>query len=227
MPSEQLTKTDAVTVKRKRERADYRRDSANAILDEGLVAHVGIEVDGQPFVIPMAYGRHGQRLILHGSRASRLLKTLGDGQPVCVTVTLVDDIVFARSQFHMSMNYRSVVIVGVPRLLTDLEEKRSALAALVEHVAPGRSAEARPATDDELDQILAVEVPIVTASVKARTEGVIDEPEDHDVDIWAGLIPIKTVYGAPIPEPDLRPGIPIAPSATRYHRPTKSGQEQE
>ncbi|MBM3672938.1 MAG: pyridoxamine 5'-phosphate oxidase family protein [Actinobacteria bacterium] len=227
MPTEELTKTDAVTVKRKRERADYRRDSANAILDEGLVAHVGIAVDGQPLVIPMAYGRDGDRLILHGSRVSRLLKALGDGQPVCVTVTLVDDVVFARSQFHMSMNYRSVVVVGVPRLLADTEEKRAALEALVEHVAPGRTAEARPATDDELDQILAVEIPIDTASVKARTEGVIDEPEDHDLDIWAGLIPIKTVYGAPICEPDLRPGINVAPSALRYRRPTKSGKERE
>lgn len=219
MPSEELTKTDSVTVRRKRERADYRRASANAILDEALVAHVGITIDGQPFVIPMAFGRDGDRLILHGSRASRLLKTLGDGQPVCVTVTLVDAVVLARSQFHTSMNYRSVVVVGVPRLLEGIEEKRLAMDRLVEHVAPGRTAEARPATDDELDQIIAVEVPIDTASVKARTEGVLDEPEDHDLDIWAGLVPVRTQFGEPITEPDLRPGIPVAASAAPYARP--------
>lgn len=219
MPSEELTKTDSVTVRRKRERADYRRASANAILDEALVAHVGITIDGQPFVIPMAFGRDGDRLILHGSRASRLLKTLGHGQPVCVTVTLVDAVVLARSQFHTSMNYRSVVVVGVPRLLEGIEEKRLAMDRLVEHVAPGRTAEARPATDDELDQIIAVEVPIDTASVKARTEGVLDEPEDHDLDIWAGLVPVRTQFGEPITEPDLRPGIPVAASAAPYARP--------
>jgi len=219
MPSAELTRTDAVTVKRKRERADYRRDSANAILDEALVAHVGIAVDGQPFVIPMAFGRDGDRLILHGSNASRLLRSLGDGQPVCVAVTLLDGVVLARSQFHTSMDYRSVVIVGVPRLLDGVDEKRRAMEALVEHVAPGRADEARPATDAELRQIVAVEIPIDTASVKARTDGVVDELEDLSLPIWAGLVPVRTEFGAPVAAPDLRDGIALPPSVAPYTRP--------
>jgi hypothetical protein len=219
MPSTELTKTDAVTVRRKRERADYRRESANAILDEALVAHVGITVDGQPFVIPMAFGRDGDRLILHGSKASRLLRSLGDGQSVCVTVTLLDSVVLARSQFHTSMNYRSVVIVGVPRRLDRVDEKRRAMEALIEHVAPGRAQEARPATDAELRQIIAVEIPIDTASVKARVDGVIDEPEDHALDIWAGLIPVRTEFGAPVAADDLRDGITLPASVSPYARP--------
>jgi uncharacterized protein len=218
MPSEQLTKTDAVTVRRKSERADYRRVSANAILDEALVAHVGIEVDGQPFVIPMAFGRDGDRVVLHGSVASRLLRSLAKGTPVCVTVTLVDAIVLARSQFHTSMNYRSVVIVGTARVIEDVGEKRRAMSSLVDHVAPGRTAEARPPTDAELRQITVVEVPIESASVKARTEGVSDEPEDLELEIWAGIVPVSTTFGAPVSAID---GVsaPIPPSARDYHRP--------
>jgi uncharacterized protein len=219
MPSELLTQTDAVTVRRKTERADYRRDSANAILDEALVVHVGISVDGQPFVIPMAFGRDGDRLILHGSRATRLLKALRDGAPVCVTATVVDDIVLARSQFHTSMNYRSVVVVGVPRAIEGPEEKRQAMTAMIEHVAPGRSIEARPPTDAELRQITVVEVPIDTASVKARTDGVVDDEEDLTLDIWAGVVPVSTQFGAPVPEPDLRAEIAVARSVTPYARP--------
>ncbi|MEX0664840.1 MAG: pyridoxamine 5'-phosphate oxidase family protein [Acidimicrobiia bacterium] len=219
MPSEQLTQTDAVTVRRKVERADYRRISANAILDEALVAHVGIVVDGQPFIIPMAFGRDGDRLILHGSNASRLLRTLSEGGPVCVTVTIIDGVVLARSQFHTSMNYRSVVIVGEARAISDLDEKRRAMRCLVEHVMPGRSGEARPPTDSELRQITAVEIPIDTASVKARTEGVLDEPEDLELDIWAGVVPVRTDFGSPLPESDLRAGIAPPPSVSPYARP--------
>jgi nitroimidazol reductase NimA-like FMN-containing flavoprotein (pyridoxamine 5'-phosphate oxidase superfamily) len=214
-----LTKTEAVTVRRKTERADYRRASANAILDEALVAHVGIIVDDQPFVIPMAFGRDGNRLILHGSRATRLLRALDDGCAVCVTVTLVDGVVLARSQFHTSMNYRSLVIVGVARHLDDPAEKRRAMEALVDHVVPGRTAEARPPTESELAQITAIEIPINTASVKARTEGVLDEPEDLDLDVWAGVVPVTTQFGAPIPEPDLRAGMELPPSVSPYSRP--------
>ena len=219
MATTELTKTDAVTVRRKKERADYQRASANAILDEALVAHVGITVDGQPFVIPMAFGRDDDRLILHGSNGSRLLKALAQGGPVCVTVTLLDAIVFARSQFHTSMNYRSVVIVGNARPITDLEEKRVAMERLDEHVIPGRAAEARPSTDAELKQIIAIEVPIDTASVKARTEGVLDDAEDLDLDIWAGIVPVTTHFGTPIAEPDLKEGVPLAVSASPYRRP--------
>jgi hypothetical protein len=222
MPSTELTKTDEVTVRRKTERADYRRESANAILDEALVAHVGIVVDGQPFIIPMAFGRDGDRLILHGSNASRLLRVLSQGGPVCVTVTLIDGVVLARSQFHTSMNYRSVVIVGMARAISDLDEKRRAMHCLVEHVVPGRSGEARSPTDAELRQITAVEIPIDTASVKARTEGVLDEPEDLELDIWAGVVPVRTDFGTPVAEPDLPPGVGVPVSASRYARPVNA-----
>lgn len=225
MATSELTKTDAVTVRRKTERADYRRESANAILDEALVAHVGFVVDNQPFVIPMTFGRDGDRLILHGSAASRLLRTLKTGVKACVTVTLIDAAVLARSQFHTSMNYRSAVIVGTARELEDIGEKRRAMHALVEHVAPGRTQEAREPTDQELKQITVLELPIEEASVKARTEGVVDEPEDHELDVWAGLVPVSTTYGAPIPEEDLREGIDPPRSVSPYRRPTKGGNE--
>lgn len=219
MPTPELTRSDAVTVRRKTERADYRRASADSILDEALVAHVGIAVEGEPFVIPMAFGRDRDRLILHGSVASRLLRALADGCPVCVTVTLVDAVVLARSQFHTSMNYRSVVIVGNGRVVRDLDDKRRAMSCLVEHVVPGRTREARPPTDAELRQITVVEVPIDTASVKARAVGVLDEPEDLALDVWAGLVPVRTEFGAPVPEPGLPRGIEEPPSVSPYRRP--------
>jgi uncharacterized protein len=218
MPSEELTMSDAVTVRRKTERGDYRRASANAILDEALVAHVGITVDGQPFVIPMAFGRDGDRLVLHGSVASRLLRTLGEGAAVCVTVTLIDAVVLARSQFHTSMDYRSVVIVGNATLIRDIDDKRRAMACLVEHVVPGRSREARAPTDAELRQITVVEIPIETASVKARTDGVVDEPDDLALDVWAGLVPVRTEFGAPVPDEQGR-DVPLARSVSPYTRP--------
>jgi uncharacterized protein len=219
MPAPELTKTDAVTVQRKPERADYRRASANAILDEALVAHVGFVVDDRPYVIPMAFGRDGDRLILHGSRSTRLLRALADGAPVCVTVTLIDAVVLARSQFHTSMNYRSVVVIGTPRAIDDLDEKRRAMRAMVEHVAPGRTTEARSPTDNELKQITVVEVPIREASVKARQDGVLDDPEDLALEVWAGIVPITTVFGAPIAEDGLRADIELPPSVSPYHRP--------
>ena len=219
MTTTDLTKTEAVTVRRKTDRADYRRESANAILDEALVAHVGFVVDDQPFVIPMAFGRDGDRLILHGSVASRLLRTLKGGTRACVTVTLVDAIVLARSQFHTSMNYRSVVIVGQATEITDLGDKRAAMEAMIDHVAPGRAAEARPPTDAELRQITVLQIPIEEASVKARTEGVLDDEEDMHLNTWAGLVPVTTTFGPPIPEQDLREGIAQPGSVSPYRRP--------
>jgi len=219
MADEQLTKSDAVTVRRKPERADYRRETANAILDEALVAHVGISVDGQPFVIPMAFGRDGDRIILHGSVATRLLRELDAGVRVCVTVTLVDALVLARSQFHTSMNYRSVVIVGTARRIRDLDTARRAMAALVEHVVPGRTAEARPPTDAELRQIAVVELPIDTASVKMRTGGPIEEPEDMELPIWAGVVPLRTTLGTPEPDGQGVADAALPPSLLPYRRP--------
>jgi nitroimidazol reductase NimA-like FMN-containing flavoprotein (pyridoxamine 5'-phosphate oxidase superfamily) len=219
MAISELQKTDATTVRRKTERADYRRESANAILDEALVAHVGFVVDDQPFVIPMAYGRDDDRVILHGSVASRLLRTLKTGVRLCVTVTIVDAVVLARSQFPTSKNYRSVVIVGTAHSIEDVDEKRRAMETMIEHVAPGRGSEARAPTEAELRQITVLEIPIDTASVKARRDGAIDDAEDLELDIWAGLVPVRTEFDAPIAEADLRVGIEQPPSVSPYRRP--------
>ncbi len=218
MPSPQLTKTDAVTVRRKPDRASYERADAYSILDEALVAHVGISVDGQPFVIPMVFGRDGDRLILHGSVATRLLRALDAGTPVCVTVTLLDALVVSRSQFHTSMNYRSVVIVGNARHINDLEEAKRAMAAVVDHVMPGRSTEARPPTDAELRQTAVLELPIETASVKRRTGGPIEEPDDLALPIWAGVVPLGIEVGAPVAETDVLAGVKLPASLSPYTR---------
>jgi uncharacterized protein len=219
MAAPDLTKSDAVTVRRKAERADYSRAAANAILDEALIAHVGISVDGQPFVIPMVFGRDDDRLVLHGSVASRLLRALDDGVQVCVTVTLVDDLVVSRSWFHSSMNYRSVVIVGRAERVRDLDAARRALASVVDHVIPGRTTEARRPTDEELRQTSVLVLPIDTASVKVRTGGPVEEPDDLDLPIWAGVVPVRTAFGAPADDGALLDGVPVPPSLSPYRRP--------
>jgi nitroimidazol reductase NimA-like FMN-containing flavoprotein (pyridoxamine 5'-phosphate oxidase superfamily) len=219
MPSDQLTRSPLTTVKRKTERASYTRAAANAILDEGLVAHVGIVDDGQPFVIPMVYGRDGDQLLLHGSVASRLLRTLDLGVAVCVTVTLVDALVLARSQFHHSMNYRSVVVLGTARRIRDLDAARRAVACIVDHVVPGRTGEARVPTDAELRQTTVLSLPIATASVKTRTGGPIDEPDDLALPAWAGVMPVTTAFGTPEPAHDLADGVGVPASLGAYERP--------
>jgi hypothetical protein len=219
MPLPELTKTDATTVRRKAERADYRRDSANAILDEALIAHVGFSVDEQPFVIPMVFGRDGERLILHGSVASRLLRALDDGVPVCITVTLIDALVASRSQFHTSMNYRSVVIIGIAQRIRDLDDARRAMACVVDHALPGRSAEARPPTDAELRQTAVLELPIDTASVKTRTGGPIEDPDDLALAVWGGIVPVATAFGVPQPDADVRADVRVPAVLAEYRRP--------
>ena len=213
--SDQLTPTDRTTVRRAPQRAAYDRDRIHAVLDEGFVAHVGICVNDQPFVIPMAYGRDGDRLILHGSVASRLMRGLDRGLPVCVTVTLLDGLVLARSAFHHSMNYRSVVVLGTATRLTDPERAAAALDVLVDHLVPGRSAEARPSSAVELRQTAVLELPIEEASLKERTGGALDDPEDLDLDVWAGVVPLDVVAGAPVPNPDLRDQVDLSPSVAQ------------
>jgi nitroimidazol reductase NimA-like FMN-containing flavoprotein (pyridoxamine 5'-phosphate oxidase superfamily) len=210
--------TEATTVKRLPARASYERDEAYAILDEGLIAHVGIAVEGQPFVIPMAYGRDGDRLLLHGSVASRLLRTLDAGARVCVTVTLLDGLVLARSQFHHSMNYRSVVLLGTATEVDDPAEKRAAFRALVEHVAPGRYAAVRPPTDDEVTGTLVLRLPIDEGSAKVRTGPPIDDEADYGLPVWAGVIPLALRTGAPIPDPRLDPEQATPRYAVAYAR---------
>jgi uncharacterized protein len=218
MASEHL-QTSQTTVRRQ-ERADYSRAAANAILDEALVAHVGINVDGQPFVIPMAFGRDGEQLVLHGSVASRLLRTLDEGAAVCVTVTLLDDLVVSRSWFHHSMNYRSVVILGVAERIRDPAAARAALGCVVDHVVPGRTAEARPPTDAELRTTAVLVLPIDAASVKVRTGGPTEAPDDLALPIWAGVVPVRTTFGAPAGDDELLDGVAIPPSLSPYRRPS-------
>jgi nitroimidazol reductase NimA-like FMN-containing flavoprotein (pyridoxamine 5'-phosphate oxidase superfamily) len=187
------------TAVRRSERGSYDRETAYAILDEALVAHVGFTgSDGQPFVIPMVYGRVDDTLYLHGAPGTRLLRTLADGAPLCVTVTLIDALVLAKSQMHHSANYRSVVVLGSARRVRGAEAAR-ALTAIVDHALPGRSAEARPPDADELRRTAVLAVPIEEASVKVRTGGPVDDEADVALPVWAGIVPITTVREAPIP----------------------------
>ncbi len=211
--------TPRTRVRRRAQRGRYDRASVHAILDEALVCHVGFVADGQPTVLPTIHARCGETLYLHGSPASRMLRSLAGGVPVCVTVTLIDGIVLARSAFHHSMNYRSVVVLGRAHAVEDEAEKRLALRSLVEQVAPGRSGDARPPSAPELAQTLVLAVPLVEVSAKVRTGPPIDSAEDGALPFWAGVIPLALVPGAPVADPDLAPGIPAPAYATRYRRP--------
>jgi uncharacterized protein len=206
---EPLTTTDRTRIKRQPDRGRDDRALAYEILDEGLVAHVGFVRDGQPFVIPMAYGRDGDRLLLHGAKASRLLRTTGGGVPVCVTVTLLDGLVLARSTFHHSMNYRSVVIVGEARRVEGDEERSRCLDVLVDHIVAGRTAEARGPNRVELKQTDVLALPIDEASVKLRAGGPKDDPEDLDLPIWAGVVPLTLTRGEPIADAGLDAAVPL------------------
>ena len=192
--------TERTTVRRLGERGAYDRRSIYGILDEGLVCHVGFVSEGQPFVIPMSYARAGDRLILHGSVRSRLMRVVGGGIPVCVTVTLLDGIVLARSLFDHSMNYRTVVVLGRARPIDDPEEKRRALGALTEHLVPGRAADARGPSEQELQATAVLELPIEEASAKVRAGPPGASKRDRDPGVWAGVIPIHLCAGTPEPD---------------------------
>jgi nitroimidazol reductase NimA-like FMN-containing flavoprotein (pyridoxamine 5'-phosphate oxidase superfamily) len=184
-----LRPPDRIRVKREPQRARYDRQTIDAILDEGLICHLGFEVEGQPFVIPTLHARVGDTLYVHGSSASRALRHAGSGAPVCVTVTIFDGLVLAKSVFNHSVNYRSAVIFGTARVVPD-EEKREALRALTNQLVPGRWDEARQPTDQELKATWILAVPIDEASAKVRTGGPEDEPEDLDLPVYAGVVPV-------------------------------------
>ncbi|MFG3233097.1 pyridoxamine 5'-phosphate oxidase family protein [Streptomyces antibioticus] len=203
------TPTDRTVPTRLAQKASYDKELVHSILDEGYVCHLGFVRDGAPVVLPTLYGRVGETLYLHGSTGSRPLRMTGKadpGLPVCVTVTHVDGLVLARSAFHHSINYRSVVVHGVAHTVTDPEEKRVALDALVDHVVPGRAADSRPANKKELAATAVIRLDLNEVSAKTRTGGVNEEPEDLGLPHWAGVIPLRTGYGAPLPEADLAPG---------------------
>jgi hypothetical protein len=194
----------------------YDRAAAYKILDEGFICHVGFVVDGQPFVIPTGYGRVGDNLYIHGSAASRMLRRVDEGVPVCVTVTLLDGLVLARSIFNHSMNYRSVVVLGTARAVTDPKEKLEALRLLSEHILPGRWAEARQPNEKELKATLVMRLPIEEFSAKVRQGPPIDDEEDYAFPAWAGVIPLTLVAGGPIDDARLMPGL-SPPEYTRTY----------
>ena len=200
------------------DRGKYDAETIHAILDAAFVCHVGFVVDGQPFVIPTNYARDGQKLYLHGSSASRMLRTLAGGIPVCVTVTHVDGVVMARSAFHHSVNYRSVVALGTALPVEDRDEKMHALELFTNHVAPGRWNEVRTPTDQELKGTSVLALDLAEASAKIRTGGPKDDPEDYALPIWAGVVPMRVVPGDPLPDAKLTEGIPVAASAVELSR---------
>ncbi len=202
-------------------RAVYDRATIHQILDEALVAHVGFVVDGQPYVSPTNFGRVDDRLYVHGSAASRMLRTLGDGISMCLTVSLIDGLVLARSAFHHSINYRSVVILGTAVEVVDQAEKLMALEAISEHIIRGRWRDVRAPSAQELKATTVVRVPRDEASAKVRTGPPVDDEEDYALGCWAGELPLRLVTQAPIAEPRLAPGILPPPYVTRYRRPQR------
>jgi nitroimidazol reductase NimA-like FMN-containing flavoprotein (pyridoxamine 5'-phosphate oxidase superfamily) len=203
-----FTRTARTTLKRLPKRGSFERQTVYDILDEGFVCHVAFVSDNHPVVIPTAYGRVGDTLYLHGARASRMLKTLGAGADVCVNVTLVDGLVLARSAFHHSINYRSVVVFGRARVVESDEEKTEALLAFMEHVVPGRWDEVREPTGQELDATLVLSLPLEEASAKVRTGPPVDDEEDYELPIWAGVLPLRVKAGGAVEDPRLLEGTP-------------------
>jgi uncharacterized protein len=216
--SQSYTPTVRTRVVREPERAVYDRNEAYKILDEGFICHVGFAVEGQPFVIPTSYGRKGDDLYIHGSAASRMLRNLDQGIPVCVTVTLLDGLVLARSIFNHSMNYRSVVVLGTARLVSDPAEKLAALHALSDHILPGRWEEIRQPSDKELRATSALRLPIEELSAKVRQGPPVDDEEDYSFPTWAGVIPLTMVPGTPVSDPRLDPLRPVPGYAQHYSR---------
>jgi len=202
-----LSPTPRTTLHRLRERARIDRDDLYAVLDAGLICHLGVVVDGAPLVLPTGYGRIGDTLYLHGSSANRSLLAAA-GQDVCVTVTLLDGLVCARSIFNHSMNYRSAVVIGPARLVTGEPERLDALRAVTEQLAPGQWDYARQPTRKELAATAVLAVPLAEASVKVRSGPPHDEPEDYESGTWAGVIPAALTFGQPEPDPELSPAIP-------------------
>ncbi|HUI03319.1 MAG TPA: pyridoxamine 5'-phosphate oxidase family protein [Acidimicrobiales bacterium] len=218
-PQPALRSTARATLRRKRERGHHDRAAVDAILDEAFVCHVGFRDGEGVAVLPTAYARVGDSLYLHGAAANHMLRALGDGAPACVTVTLVDGIVLARSAFHHSMNYRSVVLFGPAARVDDPDEKRRALLAIVDHVTPGRSTDARPPTESELRATAVVRFPIDEGSAKVRTGGPVEEPEDLDLPVWAGEIPLALAVGDPQPDAGVDGVVAVPAYVSGFRRP--------
>jgi uncharacterized protein len=217
--SETQIPTARTRLVREADRAVYDRETAYRILDEGFLCHAGFVVDGQPFVIPTSYGRKDSSLYIHGSAASRMLRQIQkDGVPVCITVTLLDGLVLARSIFNHSMNYRSIVILGKATLVDDPTEKFAALRILSEHILPGRWDDSRQPNERELKATSVLRVPIEEFSAKVRTGPPIDDEEDYTFPTWAGVVPLEVVAGKPIDDARLLPGKKAPEYARHYTR---------
>jgi nitroimidazol reductase NimA-like FMN-containing flavoprotein (pyridoxamine 5'-phosphate oxidase superfamily) len=215
----QLLQTTARTkLKRLSKRGSYERETIYQILDEAFVCHVGFIVEGQPFVIPTGYARVGNRLLIHGSAASRMMRALSLEADVCVTVTLIDGLVLARSAFHHSMNYRSVTIFGRARIVSDEGEKLEALRAFAEHVVTGRWKDVRQPSENELKATLVLSLPIDEASAKIRSGAPVDDDADYELDVWAGVIPLRLEAGVPVDDAQLKAGIAVPDYASTYKR---------
>ncbi len=204
----EFEKTEQTRVRRVPKRGIYDKETIYQIIDDALICHVGIVQDDRPIVIPTIHARDGNALLLHGAKASRLLKHVAAGHPVCVTITLLDGLVMARSAFHHSMNYRSVVLFGAGHVIDDGEEKMRALKILSDHLVPGRWQDARPPNSKEMNATAVVKLAIENASAKIRTGSPVDDDEDYQLPIWAGVLPIQQQILPPIPDPKLAEGIP-------------------
>ncbi|HEY0428616.1 MAG TPA: pyridoxamine 5'-phosphate oxidase family protein [Pyrinomonadaceae bacterium] len=220
-----INRTERTSLKRLPKRGEYNREVIYSILDEALVCHVGFAVEGKTFVVPTGYAREGDNLLIHGSSASRMLKTLSGGIEVCVTVTLLDGLVLARSAFHHSMNYRSVMIFGKAFAVSEENEKMKALRAFSEHIVKGRWQEVRSPTSKELKGTLVLALPLQEASAKIRNGSPVDDETDYELNVWAGEIPLQLVAGAPIDDPRLTSDINQPDYARNYTRVKRSGNE--
>ena len=209
MDEQPLATTERTRLRRGVDRGRHDRETVCAILDAGLICHVGFALDGRPWVFPTAYGRVDDNLYVHGASGNFGLRALAAGAEACLTVTVVDGLVLARSAFHHSMNYRSVMLFAHAEAVTEPDEKRRALLAIVEHMAPGRSEDARPPSDQEMRKSLVIRIPIDEASAKVRAGGPVDEPDDIGLPYWAGHLPLRLVPGEPVPD------VAVAADATR------------
>lgn len=210
--------SERTRVRRLPKRGAYDRETIYPILDEAFICHVGFSIDGQPYVIPTGYARVGDDLYIHGSAASRMLQNLAEGVEVCVTVTLIDGLVLARSAFHHSVNYRSVVILGKAELVEDAEEKKRALEAFTEHVIPGRWAEVRWPNELELKATSVLKISINEASAKVRTGPPVDDEEDYAMNVWAGLLPLRMTQGDPVADDRLSADLSVPNYVLNYKR---------
>ena len=216
--SENIEQTERTKLKRIPKRGAFERETINKILDEAFICHVGFTADDQTFVIPTAYARSGSDLLIHGSAASRMMRNLSNAIDVCVTITLIDGLVLARSAFHHSMNYRSVVIFGTAQIVEEEREKYEALRLFTEHILPNRWSEIREPNSKELKATTVLKLAITEASAKIRTGNPSDDEEDYNLNVWAGVIPLELTAGKPIDDDRLKEGIPAPGYVLNYKR---------